>query len=268
MFRRPQYIALVAVLVLVVVVLNLPPQTSARLKLWVGTLFLPLFGLATSSQKAAERAGDTVVSRTVLIDQLNQFREENQRLKLLQAENETLRQENERLRSSLNFQRQTPLKVRLARVVSRDPANWWRNLQIDLGARDQLRADMPVVTAEGLVGKIANVGPAHSQVVLVGDPNCRVAAIVSETRDNGIIGPSSSTALNAQIVDLTYLAKNATLKPGQRVVTSGIGGIFPKGLPVGEVVDFRSVGYGLYTEARVKLAVSMNKLEEVWVVVQ
>jgi rod shape-determining protein MreC len=268
MFRRTQYIALVAVLMLVVVVLNLPPQTSARLKLAIGSLFLPLFGLATSSQQLAERGGDTIVSRKVLVQQLNLLREENQRLKLLQSENDTLRQENERLRLGLNFQRQTPLKVRLARVISRDPANWWRNLQIDLGTRDHLRVDLPVVTAEGLVGKIANVGPANSHVVLLGDPNCRVAALVNETRDNGIIGPSPSTAFDPQIVDLTYLAKTSQLKPGQHVVTSGIGGVFPKGLTVGEIVDTRLVGHGLYTEARVKLAVNLNKLEEVWVIVQ
>src|ERR1041385_3440348 len=152
MFRRPQYIALVAVLVLVVVVLNLPPQTSARLKLAIGTLFLPLFGLATASQQLGERAGDTVVSRKVLLEQLNQFRDENQRLKLLESENEALRKENERLRLSLNFQRQPKRTVRLARVIARDPANWWRNLQIDLGSRDNLKPDLPR-SEERRVGK-------------------------------------------------------------------------------------------------------------------
>ena len=265
MFRRPQYIALLAVLVLVVVVLNLPPQTSARLKLAIGSLFLPLFGLATSTQQLAERGGDTIVSRKVLLQQLNQLREENQRLKLLQSENDTLRQETERLRLALNFKRQTPFKVLLARVVARDPANWWRNLQIDLGTRDGIRPGMPAVTAEGLVGKIAHAGLAHSQVVLLGDPSCRVAALVNETRDNGIVGPSSSTAFDPQIVDLAYLAKTSQLKPGQHVVTSGIGGVFPKGLIVGEIVDTRSVGYGLYTEARVKLSANLSALEQVWV---
>src|SRR5690349_14170654 len=129
MLRRPQYIALIAVLVLTVVVLNLPPQTSARLKLYIGGLVLPLVGLATSTQQPGERAGDTVVSRKVLIQQLNQLREDNQKLKLLQSENDSLRQENERLRADLNFKRQTKLAVRLGRVVARDPANWWRNLQ-------------------------------------------------------------------------------------------------------------------------------------------
>jgi rod shape-determining protein MreC len=251
-----------------VVVLNLPPQTSARLKLAIGTLFLPLFGLATASQQLGERAGDTVVSRKVLLEQLNQFRDENQRLKLLESENEALRKENERLRLDVGFQRQPKRNVRLARVIARDPANWWRNLQIDLGSRDNLKPDLPVVTAEGLVGKVVNVGLAHSQVVLVGDRNCRVAALVSDTRDQGIVGPSSSSSFDPQLVDLEYLSKTSSLKPGQRVVTSGIGGVFPAGILIGQIVDSRSVGYGLYTEARVKLAVNFNRLEEVWVVLQ
>ena len=66
-------------------------------------------------------------------------------------------------------------------------------------------------------------------------------------------------------MDLSYLSRSSPLRAGQRVVTSGQGGVFPKGILVGHIVDFRTIGYGLYNEARVRVAVKMNALEEVFV---
>ena len=71
--------------------------------------------------------------------------------------------------------------------------------------------------------------------------------------------------METELVELGYLSRNANLKPGQNVVTSGEGGIFPKGIPIGKIVDVQPVDYGSRTEARVKLAANLNALEEVWV---
>jgi rod shape-determining protein MreC len=151
-------------------------------------------------------------------------------------------------------------------VVARDPANWWRSLKIDLGARDGVVTNAPVLTAEGLVGRVSEVSFAQSQVVLLGDPDCRVAVMVEETREHGVIAPESAGPLDDSLVDIAFLlSRSSHLKAGQRIVTSGDGGIFPKGIRVGHVVDTRSVGYGLYTEARAKLAVNVGTLEEVFV---
>jgi rod shape-determining protein MreC len=252
MFKRKHYIALGAVVVVTVILLSLPAQTTARLKL---------------ALTSAEKAGDRVVSRQTLLLQLDQLRRENEQLRLLQPQFDAVRAENDRLRAQVQFQKQSKWKLRLARVVARDPANWWNNLQIDLGSRDQMRSELAVITPEGLVGRVTQVNLTHSQVVLVGDPNCRVSALLDDTRDHGVIGASASAILDKRIVDLTYLPKTAVVKPGQRVSTSGVGGVFPKGIVIGEIIDSQSASYGLYTEARVKLAVDVNRLEEVWVIV-
>jgi len=89
--------------------------------------------------------------------------------------------------------------------------------------------------------------------------------MIEETRENGVIAPSSASPLDNTLVELGFLSRNSKLAPGQRVITSGIGGLFPKGIFVGQIVDWKSVGYGLYNEARVKVQVNMNTLEEVWV---
>jgi len=98
----------------------------------------------------------------------------------------------------------------------------------------------------------------------LGDPNCKVAARVeNDTHDTGII--AGSGPLETELVELGYLSRNANLKPGQLVVTSGEGGIFPPGIPIGKVVDVRPVDYGLRAQARVRLGSNLNALEEVWV---
>jgi rod shape-determining protein MreC len=121
-----------------------------------------------------------------------------------------------------------------------------------------------VLTSDGLVGRISSVGYAHSQVVLVGNPACRVSVrVVNPAHDLGVIGPGGP--LDNSLMDLSYLSGTANLKPGQQVVTSGEGGIFPPGITVGQIVDSRQAEYGLYTEARVKLSASLGTLDEVWV---
>ena len=268
MFKRPYYIALGIVVLVTLVVLKLPAKTTSQLKLAISGLFLPFFGLSSSTEKLAQKAGDAITPRSALVTQIEQLQAENQELKLRLVQWDTIAKENARLRQHYGLEKKGPWKWKLARVIGRDPANWWRTLRIDKGIRDGVTTNCAVFTTEGLVGRVSEAGFAQSQVVLLGDPNCRVSVLVDETRDHGILAPASSSPLEPALVDLSYLPRQSQLRAGQRIVTSGEGGVFPPGLLVGHLVDFRSIGYGLYQEARVKLAVRMNALEEVFVKVQ
>lgn len=265
MFKRPYYIALGIVVVVTLVVLKLPARTTSQLKLAISGLFLPFFGLAGSTEKLAEKAGNSIAPRGALLAQIEQLQAENQQLKLQAAQWDTIAKENARFRQYYGWEKQVPWKWKPARVIGRDPANWWRTLRIDKGLRDGVTTNCAVFTTEGLVGRVSDAGFAQAQVVLLGDPNCRVSVTVEDTRDQGIIAPASSSPLDPTLVDLSYLPRQSQLRAGQRIVTSGDGGIFPPGILVGHLVDFRSIGYGLYQEARVKVAVRMNALEEVFV---
>jgi rod shape-determining protein MreC len=123
-----------------------------------------------------------------------------------------------------------------------------------------------VLATGGLVGRVHQVSYSSSQVALVGDPHCGVSALVEDSRDHGVISASGANVLNSSIVGLTYINRQALIKPGQRVLTSGMGGVFPKGILIGHIVDTSSAGSGLYTEARVKLSANFNDLHEVWVI--
>ena len=267
MLKRPHYVALSVVLFVVLVILNLPSQTASQLKLALGGVFLPLFGLANSVHALADHAGNALTPRRALINQIEQLRRDNQQFRIREAQTADVWRENERLRQALNWQRQAPWKLRLARVVVRDPANWWRSVQIDLGQKDGIVTDLPVITPEGLVGRIDEVGSRHSRVALVGDPDCHVSAVVKDgnARDYGVIASGSSGILDSSLVDLTYVNRPTALRPGQPVLTSGLGGVFPPGIIIGHIVDTNNVGFGLYAEARVKLGASLDNLEEVWV---
>jgi len=268
MLKRPHYAALGAVVLLALILLNLPPQTSSRLKLWVGTVFLPMFGLAGSAQRAGEAAGQRVLSKATLIRQVEDLRATNELLRIEAMQWREAARENDVLRAAVGWQKQSPWKTRLARVVTRDPANWWRSIQIDLGSEDGLARNLPVVTGAGLVGRVEEVGAHYARVLLVGDPNCQVSALVENaTRDNGIIGPGEGSVLDQSIVEITYVSRQSRIETGQRVVTSGLGGVFPRGIPIGTVLEVASANHGLYLEARVKLLADLRQLEEVFVLV-
>ncbi|MFO1501495.1 MAG: rod shape-determining protein MreC [Verrucomicrobiota bacterium] len=268
MLKRPHYIALSLVLFLVLVIVNLPTQTATHLKLALGGLFLPLFGLATSAHALTEQAANALIPRPALLARLEQLQRENSQFRVREMQVAQIFRENERLRQSLNWQKQAQWKLRAARVIVRDPANWWRSIQIDAGQRDGIVLDLPVLTPDGLVGRIQQVGATRSRVALVGDPECPVSAVVAEgpVRDYGVIASGSPGVLDGSLVNLTYVSRPAAMKPGQRVLTSGIGGIFPPDILIGHIVDTNNVGFGLYTEARIKLGANLDSLEEVWVV--
>jgi rod shape-determining protein MreC len=264
MFKQKNYIAPGIVALAAVVILSLPSSTVSHLKLAIGSLFLPLFGLANAGQQLPADLIDSALPRRELLHQIDRLRRENNQLKVQQLQAGAIMGENQQLRDYVGWARQQPWKLKLANVVMRDPANWWRMVEIDLGSRDGITENLPVLTQEGLVGRISSVGYERSQVVLIGDPNCRVSALVEDAaQDTGIL--TASGPLDSSLSDLTYLSSTTTLKSGQQVVTSGIGGIFPKGIPLGEVVDSQRVEFGLYIEARVRLNANLGALDEVWV---
>jgi len=267
MFKQKNYLALGAVVLVALLILSLPPKATVRLKLAIGSLFLPLLGLASTAQQLPVAAADAVMSRRELLQLTETLRRENDQLKVMALQSAATARENDQLRAALERQRQLPWKLKFANVILRDPANWWRTIEIDLGSRDGLTNNLPVLTADGLVGRISSVGLTRSQIVLLTDPNCKASALVENpAHDTGVI--SAGGPLDNSLVQLAYLSGGANLKPGQSVITSGLGGIFPKGIPIGQVVDSRPVEFGLYTEARVKLSANLGALEQVWVLIK
>ena len=246
-------IAVGAVLLVVLVLLNLPEQPAARARLAVSSLFLPLFGLVSTAQRVISEVRRAVVPRTLLLREVSELRSENRTLHLQVAQLRAADAENQRLRRMVGWQQASPWKSKACRVIARDTADWWRTVRIELGSRDGARSGLPVVSGEGLLlGRLDTVGWA-------------VSVVVRESGETGVLTTPSAGVLEHRLVDLTHLPRNTALRPGQTVHTSGLGGYFPAGIPVGTVVDTRSVGFGLYSEARVRLFADSSRIEEVLV---
>ena len=131
-------------------------------------------------------------------------------------------------------------------------------------APGEFEIDMPVATDEGLIGKITTVSDSVSVVLLVSDENCRIAAKVEGSREQGIVSGERVTTGLTPFLNLNFLSKQADLKAGQKVYTSGVGGVFPSGLLIGVVKTFRL--RELDGQAQLTPAVDLSHLEDVFVV--
>jgi len=266
-FYRSQQTAVGAVLLTVFLLLVLPESVRARLKSAIGGFFLPAIGISTSSQAAFESIAQLGASEYKSFP-TNQAParvvDEPESLADLQMENAKLREELNQFTKAKEWEQRIPWKSKLVQVVGSDSFNWWRRIKINMGANKEIRLNQPVVSVRGeLVGRISEVGPLTSWVLLIGDPNCRFAALLKESRNQGGIVSPRQYKTNPRMVELTYLPNDINVRPGQAVVTSGLGGGFPKEIPVGRVVDSWVSKDGLYTEARVRVHADLNQLESV-----
>ncbi len=266
-FYKSQQTAVGAVLLTVFLLLVMPESARARLKSAIGALFLPVIGISTTGQVALESLGQLGASGSASSptnQALGQAPDVPPSLADLHVENALLREEINQFRDANDWERRIPWESKLVRVVGRDPFNWWRRIKINLGSNKGIRFNQPVISAKGnLVGRVSELGPLTSWVVLAGDPNCRFSALIKESRSQGGIVSPRQYSSDPRVVELTYLPNDVELRPGQAVVTSGLGGGFPKEIPVGLVVDSWISKDGLYTEARVKLHANLNQLETV-----
>ena len=194
---------------------------------------------------------------------------ENQRLQLVNsqlraelARLEEARMANERLRKLLDFKEDVAIPVLPAQVIAEDASSWFRTVVIDKGSEDGLREGLPVVVAEGVVGRTLQVASYQSRVLLLTDASSAVAVLVQSTRTRGICRGEGDQ------LTLDYALRREEIRAGDRVVTSGTGGIFPKGLPVGKVSSSYQAPYGLFQTVKVDPAVDFARLEEVLVLLR
>ena len=262
---RTSIIALVAFLVLTGLVFGIRSDAAQRLQAALLDVVRPIHTTTSATarnlsafNKGLKSLEDLEHENETLVIQNQELRTTNQMLRDLSAQND-------KLRDALNYTRRAPFKLLPARVIARKSATWWNTVQIDRGEQDGLDGDMPVVTDIGLVGKTTTIGKSSAYVLLVADENCKVAAYVEGTREQGILSGERVTPGMQPNLTLNFLSKTAQIKPGQQVWSSGIaGGVFPTNVLLGTVRDFQA--RALDGRATVTPAVDLSKLENVFVV--
>lgn len=203
-------------------------------------------------------AGDLGVSRS----QLEELRSQNQSLRTRVAELEEARLENERLRELVKLTQPRDLESIAARVIGR-PANAWEGvITIDRGTSDGLAVGMPVIGPQGLLGQIVEVAAGSARVRLITDQRSGVAAMIQRSRARGVVKGSIDGQLSFDFVSV-----DTSVSAGDTVITSGIGGVYPKGIVVGEVAEVGTSVGGLSQKIRVQPQGDLGALEEVLVLI-
>jgi rod shape-determining protein MreC len=244
--------------------LSFGPDTTRKLQASIYQLFAPFLKGGSGLQKQITSVSGKLKSLEDLERENGSLRVENTQLK---ATNQALRDvehEVNRLRHALNYRERSVFKLVPAEVITRDSSTWWRTVTINRGKEDGVEGDMPVVTDEGLVGKTTTVSSNISIVLLISDENCKVAASIEGSREQGIVSGERVAAGITPLLNLNFLSKQADLKPGQKTFTSGVGGVFPSGIPIGVVKTFRV--RELDGQAQLTPAVDLTHLEDVFVV--
>lgn len=190
------------------------------------------------------------------------LRKQNSELRTLNAALEEARQENERLRALVKFVGTRDLESLGARVTGRAPNSWQGVITIDRGTADGVEAGMPVIGDAGLLGQTIAVTAHSAKVRLITDQRSGVAAVVQSSRVEGVARGSIDRQLT-----LDFVSREATIRAGDVVLTSGIGGVYPKGLIIGEVTSVNRQANALSPTVVIRPSARLADIEEVLVLV-
>lgn len=198
------------------------------------------------------------------------LREENRHLREKVEALERERQRHEELISAstrlaelLDLKETLDDPVAAAQVIGVDPTGWFKAVIVNKGKLDGIRVDMPVLSARGVVGRVVSVSQHYSKVLLIIDQNSAVDILVQRSRDRGMV-----KGMFSDVCRVDYLVSTSDVVVGDVLITSGLGGVYPKGLPVGQVTSVDETPGELFKEVLVKPAVDFSRLEEVLILLK
>ncbi|TYT74595.1 rod shape-determining protein MreC [Desulfobotulus mexicanus] len=229
-----------------------------------GSLTLTLVGpLQYGATKLIQGAGSLW---RIYFDSVRQARENELLRKELalarEKENEYLElaMANERLRSFLNFREGEDREVLVAEIVGKDPSPWFKTFIVNRGWRDGVRTGLPVVVPDGIVGQVIEVAGKYSKVLLVTDRMSGVDSLVQRTRARGVVKGSG-----ASFCSFSYALRRYDIAEGDVVVSSGLDGIYPKGLRIGWVDGVVRGDEGIFQDVMIQPFVDFERIEEVMI---
>ncbi len=263
--NRQLYIGLILALLFLGFALDrLGYMTAVRT--FVQTTLAPLESTITQvSQNVANRTEQSqslqaLQARNAELEALNnKLMVDNVRLREVERENELLRQLLNYTRSNPQFSYQTTTVI--GRSIGVDPTNLLYFVYVDVGARDGIAKNMPVITDRGLVGRVTAVGPNSAQVLMLIDPASAVNALIQNSRVTGLVRGNIEGTLTME-----RIPQNEKVNPGDIVLTSGLGGNFPDKLVIGQVTEVLKRDQDMFQTARIRPTVDFGKLETMLIV--
>ncbi len=261
LYRRPSLL-LLAVIAAQVLLLAVQIKREGHLRLiriWTAELFFPVERGATSAIVAVRHAWSDYVGLRQVRRQNDALRVQLDQLRLRLDALEGSASEASRLEKLVGFEQGHPeLKLLAARVIGASPSLASRVIYIDRGAAQGISRNMGVITPEGVVGKVLEVFPRSAQVLLLTDRESGVGALLEDSRVQGVVKGTGGS-----LASMDYVGNDQSVKPGTRILTSGLDRIFPKDLPLGVVLDAHPGNP--FQKIRVAPLARLGRLEEVLV---
>ncbi len=253
-------------------ILLLPSGVARRLKGWVRDALAPYQALTATAGRHLRQLGDGQRRRHDFSDLETELQTLRRELLLLS----NVHEENTALRRQLEITARAPTDLIAARVIARgEMTGWWRTLRINRGSAADVHPPMAVVSEHGLVGRILETSRDTADVLLLSDASSRVSVRILPSATFGVLTGAAShlqrhdlphLLIPAAPFQLEYLTLRDDIRDGDRVVTSGLGGMYPAGLPIGTVTGLRTDSSGLYRRASVMPAADLARLDTLYVV--
>lgn len=255
----------VFLLLLLVALVLLTSQTRTADRREVGAVGTAVLTLLLPVQSGMVRVADGAGRAWARLAEIGRLRVENARLRArvqaLEQDVAALREDAARVRQLerlLAFREAARHQGLAARITARDPSRWFATVLVDRGSRDGVTRNAPVVAPGGVVGRVIEVTPLAARVLLIADSRSAVGVVVQGSREAGVVEGRGGPLLH-----LRYLSRAAQVRAGDLVVTSGLGGVFPRGLVVGRIVKVVREEGELLQEAEVEPAAALDRLEDV-----
>ena len=245
-------------------------KVNLNIKSYINTFISPLQVVINSLTKTVDNFWISIAELNYLRKELTITKHKLGKLKGDSIEISELKKENIHLRSILDIKTRIEYKTVYAEIIARDPSNYSSIFIINKGTQHGIKRNMPVVTyqqgIEGLAGKIIETSKQSSKILPITGIGSYVGSMLSELRHTGLIRGQGRVE---EYLIFDYVDKEAILNFGDLVITSGQGGIFPKGLMIGKIIGFTKVKYGIfYKSIKVKPIINFSMLEDVYVILK
>lgn len=250
------------------VVLNLPASVSDRAKGMLREGIAPLQGALSGFSRWVGESVRSVRGIGGLVRENQQMSAELVRLRNEVRDLQSLSQDNAELREQLQFTAQAQRRLTPCEVIARDITGWWETIRLSKGLSDGVSMDMAVMTSDGLIGKTVDVSARTCDVLLISDPACKVSTRIVRTGAFGVVAGSGPAKAGQAACQMEFINKNVPVLPGDEVVTSGLGGVFPKGLLIGYVDKIYKDETGLFQRADIIPKADLGMLTYVFVVAE
>ncbi len=264
--RERRFTIWVVLAILLLVLLNLPAAQTLGVKNAVRSALAPLQESVSDGWHRLREGWATVRGLGGMALENQRMSTEVARLLGEVRELKSLERENEQLRSVLGFASRELRDLIPAEVIARSRDGWWQTLRINKGSEHGVAPDQAVISVDGLVGRVSSVSRRTADVLLLSDPTCRVSAQILRTGAFGIVSGRGPQWDGAVLCRMEFINKNIAVRPGDEVVTSGLGGVFPRGLLIGYVDRVTMDRSGLYQNADIISKADIGTLQYVFAV--